>query len=309
MKGLMFDFYFEDKEAVFRVCRHLWALRENFFEEYSCIDIEYKRRVLKNGVIRMLVEEYERVEPDEVTPNLVDLWYGMLVLSVVYGIGTKRFKRRENNLFFQKLAFCFLPNGPYEEFYEGFEVEDQEDKVIYVFPREGMFEAVYCVSQGGFFTFEQFDDEEDGGFAIFAFSPFLFCELGKKEALTLCWPALKFSSTSSWEMREEVYINHELETSEGCVAADFVGEEHVISEIGFYERHGISRKIFLWAMREVANLGVFEQRFMEENLEEFLTKDWEERLFRLGYLDRIGPLDVYLPVEPELVLLPALEDR
>ena len=305
----MFNLCLENKEAVFRVCRHLWALRENFFEEYSCIDIDCKRRVLKNGVVRMLVEEYERVEPDEVTPNLIDVWYGMLVLSVVYGIGAKRFKRRENNLFFQKLAFCFLPNGPYEEFYVGFEVEDQEDKVIYVFPREGVLGALCCVAQGGFFTFEQFDDEEDGGFAIFAFSPFLFCELGKKEALTLCWPALKFSSTSSWELREDVYIDYEFETSEDHVEKDSVGGEHEISEIGFYEQYGISKKIFLWAMREAATLGVFEQRFEEENLEEFLTKDWEERLFRLGCLSRIGPMGVYLSAETELVLLPALEDR
>lgn len=304
----MFNLHFENKEAVFRVCRHLWALRENFFEEYSCTDIEYKRRVLKKGVVRMLVEEYERVEPDEVTPNLVDVWYGMLVLSVIYGIGTKRFKRRENNLFFQRLPFCFLPNGPYEEFYEGFEVKDQEDKVIYVFPREGILGAVCCVAQGGFFTFEQFEDEDDG-FAVFVFPPFLFCELGKKEALTLCWPALRSVSDSSWEMREDVYIDYEFETSEDCVEKDFVGGEHKISEIGFYEQYGISKKIFLWAMREVATLGVFEQHFEEENLEEFLTKDWEERLFRLGYLNKIGPLDVYLPVEPELVLLPALEDR
>ena len=305
----MFNLCLENKEAVFRVCRHLWALRENFFEEYSCIDIDCKRRVLKNGVVRMLVEEYERVEPDEVTPNLIDVWYGMLVLSVVYGIGAKRFKRRENNLFFQRLAFCFLPNGPYEEFYVGFEVEDQEDKVIYVFPREGVLGALCCVAQGGFFTFEWFEDEEDGGFAIFAFPPFLFCEFGKKEALTLCWPALKFVSSSSWELREDVYFEYELETSEGCVAADFVGGEHKISKIGFYERYGISRKIFLWAMREVATLGVLEQRFEEENLEEFLTKDWEERLFRLECLRKIAPMGVYLPVEPELVLLPALEDR
>ena len=304
----MFNLHFENKEAVFRVCRYLWALRENFFEEYSCTDIEYKRRVLKKGVVRMLVEEYERVEPDEVTPNLIDVWYGMLVLSVVYGIGTKRFKRRENNLFFQRLAFCFLPNGPYEEFYEGFEVEDQEDKVIYVFPREGVLGALCCVAQGGFFTFEQFEDEDDG-FAVFVFPPFLFCELGKKEALNLCWPALELASSSSWELRENVYFEYELETSEGCVAADFVGGEHKISKIGFYERYGISKKIFLWAMREVATLGVFEQHFEEENLEEFLTKNWEERLFRLGYLNKIGPIDVYLPVEPELKLLPALEDR
>ena len=306
---MRFNLYLGNKEAVFRVCRHLWALRENFFEEYSCIDIEHKRRVLKKGVVRMLVEEYERVEPDEVTPNLIDLWYGMLVLSVVYGIGTKRFKRRENNLFFQRLAFCFLPNGPYEEFYEGFEVEDQEDKVNYVFPKEGMLEAVRCVAQGGFFTFERFEDEEDGGFAIFAFPPFLFCEYGKGEALTLCWPALNFASTSSWELRENVYFNYGLETSEGCVVADFVGGEHKISKIGFYERYGISRKIFLWAMREVATLGVFERHFEEENLEEFLTKDWEERLFRLGYLSKIAPTKVYLPAETELKLLPALEDR
>ena len=306
---MRFNLYLENKEAVFSVCRELWAFRGNFFAEYPCTDTEHKRRVLKNGVVRMLVEEYERVEPDEVTPNLVDVWYGMLVLSVVYGIGTKRFKRRENNLFFQRLTFCFLPNGPYEEFYEGFEVEDQEDKVIYVFPREGMFEAVGRVAQGGFFTFERFEDEEDGGFAVFAFPPFLFCELGKKEALTLCWRALRLVSCSSWEMRENVYFEHELETSEGCAAADFVGGEHKISEIGFYERHGISRKIFLWAMREVATLGVLEQRFEEENLEEFLTKNWEERLFRLGYLRRIEPFDVYLPAEIELTLLPALEDR
>ena len=304
----MFNLYFGNKEAVFRVCRHLWALRENFFEEYSCIDIEYKRRVLKKGVVRMLVEEYERVEPDEVTPNLIDVWYGMLVLSVIYGIGTKRFKKRESNLFFQRLAFCFLPNGPYEEFYEGFEVEDQEDKVIYVFPREGVLGALCCVAQGGFFTFEQFEDEDDG-FAVFVFPPFLFCELGKKEALTLCWPALKFSSCDSWEKREDVYIDYEFETSEEHVEKDSVGGEHKISEIGFYEQYGISKKIFLWAMREVATLGVFVQRFEEENLEEFLTKDWEERLLRLGCLNKIGPIDVYLPVEPELVLLPALEDR
>ena len=257
----------------------------------------------------MLVEEYERVEPDEVTPNLVDLWYGMLVLSVVYGIGIKRFKRRENNLFFQKLAFCFLPNGPYEEFCEGFVVEDQEDKVIYVFPKEGMLEAVCRVAQGGFFTFERFEDEEDGGFAIFAFPPFLFCEFGKGEALTLCWPALRLVLTSSWELRESVYIDYELETSEDRVEEDFVGEEHVVSEVGFYEQYGISKKIFLWAMREVATLGVFEQHFEEENLEEFLTKDWEERLFRLGYLSKIAPTRMYLPAETELVLLPALEDR
>lgn len=304
----MFNIDLENKEAVFRVCRHLWALRENFFEEYSCIDIEYKRRVLKKGVVRMLVEEYERVEPDEVTPNLVDLWYGMLVLSVVYGIGTKKFKRRENNLFFQRMAFCFLPNGPYEEFYVGFEVEDQEDKVIYVFPREGVLGALCCVAQGGFFTFEQFEDEDDG-FAVFVFPPFLFCELGKKEALTLCWPALELASSSSWELRENVYFEYELETSKEHVEKDFVGGEHKISGIGFYEQYGISKKIFLWAMREVATFGVLEQRFEEENLEEFLTKNWEERLFRLGYLNKIGPLDVYLPAEPELTLLPALEDR
>lgn len=308
----MFIIDLENKNAVFRVCRELWALRGNFFAEYPRDDGDggtYCYKELKSGVVQMLVEEYERVEPDEVTPNLVDLWYGMLVLSVVYGIGTKRFKRREKNLFFQRLAFCFLPNGPYEEFYEGFEVEDQEDKVIYVFPREGMFEAVRCVVQGGFFTFEQFEDEEDGGFAVFVFPPFLFCELGKKEALTLCWPALKFASTSSWEKREDVYFEYELETSEGCVATDSVGGEHEISKIGFYERYGISRKIFLWAMREVATLGVFEQRFEEENLEEFLTKDWEEWLFRLGCLSKIAPTRVYLPAETELVLLPELEDR
>ena len=305
----MFNLYLGNKEAVFRVCRHLWALRENFFEEYSCIDIDCKRRVLKNGVVRMLVEEYERVEPDEVTPNLIDLWYGMLVLSVIYGIGAKRFKRRENNLFFQRLAFCFLPKGPYEEFYEGFVVEDQEDKVIYVFPKEGMLEAVRRVAQGGFFTFERFEDEEDDGFVIFAFPPFLFCKFGKGEALTLCWPALRLVLTSSWELRESVYFDYELETSEDRVEEDFVGEEHVVSEVGFYEQYGISKKIFLWAMREVATLGVFEQHFEEENLEEFLTKDWEERLYRLGYLRRIEPFDVYLPAEIELVLLPALEDR
>ena len=62
-------------------------------------------------------------------------------------------------------------------------------------------------------------------------------------------------------------------------------------------------------MREVATLGVFEQHFEEENLEEFLTKDWEERLFRLGYLSKIAPTKVYLPAETELKLLPALEDR
>lgn len=90
---------------------------------------------------------------------------------------------------------------------------------------------------------------------------------------------------------------------------DSVGGEHEISEIGFYEQYGISKKIFLWAMREVATLGVLEQHFEEENLEEFLTKNWEERLFRLGYLSRIEPMGVYLPAETKLVLLPALEDR
>ena len=305
---MMFNLYLGNKEAVFRVCRHLWALRENFFEEYSCADIEHKRRVLKNGVVRMLVEEYERVEPDEVTPNLIDVWYGMLVLSVVYGIGTKRFKNRDGNRFFDRMGFYFLPDGPYNEFYDGYSLWDPDEEVAYVFPREELWNTVRFLADAGFFTAREFEEERDESFVVFLFSPFFFCEFGKAEYFHVCWEGFRGFPENFWSLREDIYFFHEKDTASDFFGKDFAGGEHKAKNMGNFEFWGVSRKIFLRSMREAMDLGIFLQAFKEGELEEYFAPRWKEKLLAMGYLRKID-VDAYDVAPKELVLLPELEDR
>lgn len=307
----MFNIDLENKEAVFSVCRELWAFRGNFFAEYPRDDGDdgvYHYKELKSGVVQMLAEKYERIRSEDMTRFTVLRWYGMLVLSVIYGIGAKRFKNRDGNRFFDCMGFYFLPDGPYNEFYDGYSLWDPDEEVAYVFPREELWNTVRFLADAGFFTAREFEGENDESFVVSLFSPFFFCEFGKAEYFHVCWEGFRGFPENSWNRREDIYFFHEKDTASDFFGKDSAGGEHKAKIMGNFEFWGVSRKIFFRSMREAMGLGIFLQAFKEGELEEYFAPRWKEKLLAMGYLRKIDA-DAYDVAVKELVLLPELEDR